>query len=145
MRNINCSTLILLLGISYPGEENVLPACGIKPADASTSAGTLISDEEDGNGMIVFYSNRDGNIEIYTMNADGSGLRLLIEDGFWADWSPDGIWIAYQSSDDGDFEIYAIRVDEALHGRDGFKPIKLTDNRSGDLWPCWGPAFQSRL
>ena len=111
MRNITCSTLILLLGISYPGEENVLPACGIKPADASTSAGTLISDEEDGNGMIVFYSNRDGNIEIYTMNADGSGLRLLIEDGFWADWSPDGTQIVFATRRNGSAELYLADAD----------------------------------
>jgi TolB protein len=320
--------LILHQGISYPGENNILPTCGIEQIGASTSPGSPYSNEEDGNGMIVFYSNRDGNIEIYKMNsegkdhcrltfneysddspalspdgsrivyisnrddpdpdgcsqncfnqlyllnidgsdehkliatdlsthhpdwhpdgskisfdteadlqgdiyvvnADGSGLRLLIEDGFWADWSPDGtqivfasrrdgnvelyladadgrnqrrlthnnrfeyfpdwspdakriaygvledraiyvmdangdneqrltqqgnaedatwspdgVWIAYQSSNDGDFEIYAIRVEEALHGRNGFKPLKLTDNQSGDLWPSWGPAFHSRL
>jgi hypothetical protein len=28
--------------------------------------------------------------DIYMVDADGSGLVLLIEDGFWADWLPDG-------------------------------------------------------
>ena len=29
------------------------------------------------------------------MNTDGSGLRLLDEDSFWADWSPDGSIVIY--------------------------------------------------
>jgi Tol biopolymer transport system component len=33
--------------------------------------------------------------DIYIVNADGSGLQLLIKDGFWADWSPDGSRIAF--------------------------------------------------
>ena len=31
------------------------------------------------NGKIVFFSNRDGNEEIYTMNPDGSGQMRLTE------------------------------------------------------------------
>jgi Tol biopolymer transport system component len=53
-------------------------------------------------------------------------------------WSPDGAWIAYQSSNDGDFEIYIINVEGALEGNGGFNPIQLTANQAGDLWPSWG-------
>ena len=44
------------------------------------------------------------------MVADGSGLRLLIEDGFWADWSPDGSQIAFASAG-GNVEIYVANSD----------------------------------
>lgn len=132
--------------------------------------------------QIVFASRRDGNVELYLADADGSNQRRLTQNGrldFFPDWSPDGhriafavledraiyimdadgsnerrltyqgnaenptwspdgSWIAYQSSNDGDFEIYAINVEEALEGNDGFNPLQLTNNQVGDLWPSWG-------
>ena len=76
---------------------------------------------------------------IYVMAVDGSNEQRLTRQSNAENptWSPDGIWIAYQSSSDGDFEIYAINVDEALQGIDGFHPLQLTDNQVGDLWPSW--------
>src|SRR5689334_19079267 len=58
------------------------------------------------NGKIAFTSQRDGNPEIYVMNADGSGQTRLTNnprgDEFPA-WSPDGTKIAFASvSDRGD-------------------------------------------
>src|SRR5207237_1385985 len=48
---------------------------------------------------IAFSSTRDGNHEIYVMNAtDGSGLVRLTNDALWDDhpaWSPDGSKIAF--------------------------------------------------
>ena len=47
-------------------------------------------------------SKRDGNFEIYSMNADGSGQTRLTNnpaaDGF-PTWSPDGTRIAFVSGD----------------------------------------------
>jgi hypothetical protein len=40
------------------------------------------------NGKIVFFSDRDGNYEIYVMNADGSSQTRLTNNGA-LDWSPD--------------------------------------------------------
>jgi hypothetical protein len=43
--------------------------------------------------MIAFTSNRDGNNEIYVMNADGSGVRRLTNnpaDDSYPSWSPPG-------------------------------------------------------
>src|SRR6266542_603186 len=53
------------------------------------------------NGKITFESNRDGNNEIYVMNADGSGQMNLTNNG--ADdvqpaFSPDGTKIAFAST-----------------------------------------------
>jgi len=49
---------------------------------------------------IVFTSSRDGDLEIYTMNADGSGAtRLTNEPGYDGGpfFSPDGKWIVYRA------------------------------------------------
>ena len=77
---------------------------------------------------------------IYVIDVDGGNEGRVTRQAFAENpsWSPDGNWIAYQSDDDGDFEIYAINVAEALAGEAGSTPIKLTDNHVGDLWPSWG-------
>ncbi len=44
-------------------------------------------------GRIAFQTNRDGNLQIYVMNGDGSGLTNLTQNlggGAQPVWSPDG-------------------------------------------------------
>lgn len=56
------------------------------------------------NGKIAFSSSRDGNYEVYAMNADGSGqTRLTSNTGVDAQpaWSPNGTKIAFYSNRDG--------------------------------------------
>ena len=53
-----------------------------------------------GAGRIAFVSNRDGNLEIYVMNADGSGETNLTRNpdpDFAPSWSPDGKRLAFVS------------------------------------------------
>lgn len=50
------------------------------------------------NGKIAFYSNRDGDFDIYAMNADGSGVTQLTNnpaDEYLPLWSPDGTRITF--------------------------------------------------
>ena len=55
-------------------------------------------------GQIAFISDRDGNREIYVMNADGTGLVNLTNnpaDDEGPVWSPDGSEILFESTRDG--------------------------------------------
>jgi Tol biopolymer transport system component len=94
--------------------------------------------------QIAFTSERDGNKELYVMNADGTDQRRLTNDGGKVadmnvdevdenpSWSPDGRRIAFDSSRDGQFEIYSIQPDGT-----GLK--RLTDRQSLDAAPAWSP------
>jgi Tol biopolymer transport system component len=66
------------------------------------------------NGQIAFVSNRDGNDEIYVMNADGSNqVRLTSHPAsdLEPDWSPDGRSIAFTSGRTGQFAIHVMNAD----------------------------------
>jgi len=66
------------------------------------------------NGKIVFRTNRDGNAEIYTMNADGTGrVNLTRNPAEDVDprWSPDGTRIAFASDRTHIFQIYTMNAD----------------------------------
>ena len=63
---------------------------------------------------VAFVSSRDGDPEIYVMDADGGNVRRLTafhkED--WAPrWSPDGRWIAFLSSREGRPRVFVVRPD----------------------------------
>jgi Tol biopolymer transport system component len=86
---------------------------------------------------IAFSSNRDGNDEIYVMNADGSNpIRLThdVHSNQAPDWSPDGSKIVFQSNRTGNLQIWVMNAD-------GTGLMQLTNTqgctRSGD--PTWSP------
>jgi Tol biopolymer transport system component len=174
--------------LSFDTESNLQGDVYVVNADGSGLQRLIVdgfwADWSPDGSQIVFASRRDGNVEIYVADADGRNQRRLTEnrqlDYFpaWSpdgrriafarvenkqiyvmnadgsheqqlthqlnaenpSWSPDGTRIAFQSSQDGDFEIYTIDVDDAIQGGEGAGPTQLTDNQAGDLWPSWGPA-----
>ena len=98
------------------------------------------------NGQIVFVSLRDGNHEIFVMNADGSDQTNLSNNDandFNPTWSPDGEKIAFTSDrENGNFDIYV------MNAADGSGQTRLTDNPGDDFNPTWSPdgekiAFRS--
>ena len=66
-------------------------------------------------GKIVFQSGRNGNLDIYSMNSDGTGQTCLTHSeahDFNAAWSPNGRQIALTRTwDDEDFDIYVMDAD----------------------------------
>ena len=97
----------------------------------------------DKHSKIVFRSNRDGNWEIYVMNADGSGQKRLpnIAGSDWLpSWSPDGKKIAFQSYRDGNGEIYVMNAD-------GSEQKRLTNSNGirirRSIRPFWSPFLSS--
>lgn len=84
-----------------------------------------------GGGILSFTSDRDGNSEVYAMNADGSGQRNITNnpasDGFGV-WSPDGMKVAFVSDRDSQFGIYVMNVTNILDGEFDL-PIKIANKR----------------
>jgi Tol biopolymer transport system component len=84
---------------------------------------------------IAFYSERDGNAEIYVMNADGSAVTRLTstsaDEGYPA-WSPDGRTISFDSDRTGNFDIFAMNAD-------GSNVRPLTRHPARDVSATWSP------
>ncbi len=86
--------------------------------------------------MIAFWSEKDGNPEIYSMRIDGSDLIRLThnekaEDSYPV-FSPDGTKIVFESNRTGNFEIYIMDAD-------GSNQIRLTDTPEDEVSSSWSP------
>ena len=82
---------------------------------------------------IAFYSNRDGNSEIYVMDAEGMNIQRLTSNNsedICPSSSPDGNRIVFVSDRDGNEEIY-------IMDSDGGNVQRLTDDPAEDLHPGW--------
>jgi Tol biopolymer transport system component len=63
---------------------------------------------------LAFVSDRDGNSDVYVMNASGKGQRNLTRNrAYDADpaWSPEGQKIAFVSNRDGNYGVYVMNAD----------------------------------
>jgi Tol biopolymer transport system component len=95
------------------------------------------------NSKVAFQSNRDGNLEIYTMNADGSAIARLTKDAaldLEPAWSPDGQQIAFASNRNQDnytFDIYVMNAG-------GSAQTQQTNHPENDLSPS-GPQTRAKL
>jgi Tol biopolymer transport system component len=131
---VNASGLVTAVG---GGVARVIAASG-GASDTATITVQGIA------GRIAFVSSRDGNAEIYAMNADGSGLVRLTNDPATDQspaWSPDGSRIAFVSDRDGPLNVYTMNAD-------GTGIVRLTADTASDLHPAWSPdgrriAFES--
>ena len=86
-------------------------------------------------GRVVFASNREGNWDIYSMNADGSNVNRLTDvaaSDTEPTWSPDGNRIAFVSDRSGFQNIYIMDAD-------GSNVTQITDARVPQYNPSWSP------
>lgn len=122
---ISLTLLVVLATFSFTTANSSAPS---QAAPTATPIGG-------GRGQIAFTSNRDGNAEIYIMNADGSNVRRLTNSplaDYSPAWSPDGSQIAFTSNRDGAAEIYVMNAD-------GTNLRTLTPNLDDATYPDWSP------
>ncbi len=107
----------------------------------------------DAQAQIAFVSRRDGNPEIYVMDADGKNQRRLTNNlarDYEPSWSPDGKRIVFISDRDG----HPLRIpgffssDIYVMDADGGNQQNLTNHPADDRDPSWSPdgkriVFQS--
>jgi len=105
----------------------------ITVALGDTRTCVLTNDDQAPTAKIAFSTTRDGNVEIYKMNADGTGQTRLTTNGALDGepaWSPDGTKIAFSSSRTGNGDIYRMNAD-------GTGLVRLTTSTGIDLSPAW--------
>jgi Tol biopolymer transport system component len=89
-----------------------------------------------GGKKLAFTSTRDGNSEIYVLDADGTGTPTNLTNHPGSDqlpvFSPDGTTLAFATFRDGNFELY-------LMAADGSAVTNLTRNPANDAWPEFSP------
>ena len=118
-----------------------MDADGSNVTQLTSGAGTSTPGSWSPDGrQIVFQTSRDGNFEIYKMNADGSNQVNLTNnatpganiDQFPA-WSPDGSKIAFRSNRTGNQDIYVMNPD-------GSGVTNLTgDSPAEESYAAWSP------
>ncbi len=118
-----------------------LPTATPSPVAPATPPAAVVS--ETPAGRIVFYSEREGNPDIYSMNPDGSDLQRLTHDPAYDDapaLSPDGTRIVFLTSRHDPegvapnfvYEIY-------IMDSDGQNQRRLTTTDAAENHPAWSP------
>ena len=88
---------------------------------------------------IAYFSEEDGNADIFTIRLDGTDrCRLTSHPGedSYPSYSPDGKLLVFESDRSGNFEIYRMHAD-------GSELVRLTDHEGDALAPSWNPADYS--
>src|SRR6266480_843911 len=101
----------------------------VAPPEYNSAAGEGLK------GTIAFDSRRDGNTEIYSMNANGTGVTRLTNNVTTDEapaWSPNGMQIVFDSFRGGSDDIYIMNTD-------GTGVTRLT-NSADAIRPAWSPT-----
>jgi TolB protein len=88
---------------------------------------------------IAFCSSRDGEFDLYVMNADGSEVKRLAKlDGMQIrpSWSPDSKRLAFTWNREGNYDIHVINLD-------GLGLQRLTTSAERDDYATWHPDGKS--
>jgi Tol biopolymer transport system component len=84
--------------------------------------------------QIAFYGHRSGEAQIYVMDADGSNVRNISDNGIWESdptWSVKGE-ITFESRLSGNADVWIMRGD-------GSGRVNLTEHASEDHFGDWSP------
>ena len=124
-------------GVRWAGRAAIVGVLALIGAGCSKDSPTQPRSTPAKVSSIAFYTDRDGNFEIYVMNANGTGQAPLTNnagesESFDPAWSPDGTRIAFGSNRDGNAEIYVMNAN-------GTGQTRLTNNAASDSAPNWGP------
>jgi len=94
-------------------------------------------------GLIAFYSDRDGNPEIYIMKPDGSGVKRLTNDPGFDDSpaiSPDGSCVAFLTArHDPDPRFPNLKYEIYVIDSGGSNLRRLTTTDAAEDHPSWSP------
>ena len=116
------------------GIQRLTPAVCQPCSDHATDTAPEWSPE---GSRVVFQSNRDNlssAVHIYTIGADGRGMRRLTSKGsnFAPTWAPTGASIAFESNRTGDNEIFVMAAD-------GTSQVNVSQHAGLDRSPTWAP------
>jgi Tol biopolymer transport system component len=94
---------------------------------------------------IAFRAGRENAAEIYTVNADGTGLAQLtfnsVKD-YSPAWSPDGSMIAFASNRNDPnlcVNLFGCNIDIFVMPATGGSPVQVTFSNGADQWPEFSP------
>jgi TolB protein len=88
-------------------------------------------------GDKLAFVGREGNFDIFVVNADGSGLTRLTQgkgDNEDPSWAPDGNYVAFSSNRTGANHIWMSTLD-------GAHQVQLTRGKGGYTNPDWSPTL----
>ena len=86
----------------------------------------------------VSQSGTQGDVDVYVIQRDGSGLAPLVRNAGplsheeWPAYSPDGTRLAFTSTRSGNQEVFVADAD-------GKNPKAITSHPGHDAHPCWSP------
>lgn len=86
---------------------------------------------------IAFASNRTGYWDIYLLTIATGEVRQVTDTPEYDSsptWSPDSLWLGYETYDGNDLEIAAVQLTAP-----GEPPLILTDDPGADSSPSWSP------
>jgi len=120
---------------SFTPSLTITPTLTPLPTETSTAVPTPFGG---GAGLISFSSEKDGVLDFYVTNADGSGLTNFAVDitpKINPVWAPDGTRVSFSSRDENSASLYIMNVDGTdLH--------KVLDTNDFDLFNISNPEFR---